>query len=344
MRRTFAMAGGLVGLLVTGTLAASSQVGSGPATHGPPVAPLPLALPDPGVAVALARTAEGTLLLNAVTEDAVIGVLLAGTPLDAHATHGLAGLRQLRDAGPDHRVPLDALLPPVPSPFPHIGSGNNFATHQEEVGVHDEPALFPKMSTPTAWNADVPAARRLDYEAELCAVTLDDVAPGDAAPLGFLLCNDFTDRWSMMRGIKPGTPLGTTGFPDGKGGPGRLATGPWLVIPDNAHHFVASVQLRLAVDGRLRQDAPQSLAIWNHPRIIDQAFAACALDYRYHGEPVAWPACDRIPAGTLILGGTPGGVVFRPWNVWAWWMYLQPDAVVVTEGTGLGRLRNRVRG
>lgn len=308
----------------------------------PRVEPLPLALPELGTTIALAQVSEGTLLLREVDEREVVGVLIEGEPLAAYADHGREGLRALRDAGAPVRRPLDSLLPPVTAPPPHIGAGNNYAQHQEEVGLHDAPELFPKMSTPTAWNADVPHARRLDYEVELCAVALAPLALGEAGPLGFLLCNDFTDRWAMLATLDPRAPLGTTGFPDGKGGPGLLPVGPWLVIPDDPAAFASSVELRLSVDGRLRQQAHQTLSIWDHPRVLQGAFERCGWDFRYRGAPVDWPACERIPAGTLILGGTPSGVIFRLWNVWAWWKYLAPGAVVVTEGAGLGRLVNHV--
>ncbi|MCB9791941.1 MAG: fumarylacetoacetate hydrolase family protein [Alphaproteobacteria bacterium] len=310
----------------------------------PVVTPNPLSLPAPDAAVALARLPEGTLLLTAVDEESVSGALLEGSPLEAYAAHGLAGLRSLRDAGPIVQRPLSALLAPVDTPAPHIAVGNNFAQHQEEVGLHDAPELFPKMADPSAWNAEVPHQGRMDFEVELCAVALAPLTPGDSGPLGFVLCNDFTDRWTMLRELDPRAPLGTTGFPDGKGAPGFLPTGPWLVIPDDPGAFAASVQLRLSVDGRLRQDSPQTLAIWDHPRILQGAFERCGWDFRFQDAPVDWPACEQLPAGTLILGGTPSGVAFRPWNIWAWWKYLAPGALVVTEGTGLGRMQNRIAG
>ena len=94
----------------------------------------------------------------------------------------------------------------------------------------------------------------------------------------------------------------------------------------------------------MRQHASQSLAVWGPHRIVREAFASCGLPFRYRDAPVDWPACGVIPAGTLVLGGTPGGVAFRLWNIWAPWLYLKPGDVVVTEGSGLGRLVNRVGG
>lgn len=334
-----AIAAALVAVLVTALLVLDFR-----AQHSGPLAdPWPLELPDPKQTVALARVDQGTLILRTVSDTHAEGALLQGSPLDAYTAHGLDGLQALRDAGPAKRYPLTALLPPVPSAPPHIGSGNNFAAHREEVGLHNETELFPKMSTPTAWNAPVPLSRRLDHEVELCAVTLAPVTPKSTAELGYVLCNDFTDRWTMMVKLDTDTPLGTTGFADGKGNPGYFPTGPWMVIAKNPDAFAAAVKLRLTVNGRVYQDASQSLAAWDHRRILQGAFEDCGLDFRYHDGPVAWPGCnDTIPAGTLILGGTPSGVVFRPLTVWAWWKYLAPGDEVITEATGLGRLVNRV--
>ncbi len=312
----------------------------------PMVEPHPLALPDPATTVALARTAEGALVLRDVDETGVVGVPVAGDldPLAATEALGLAGLQALRDGGPAARYSLDDLQAPVDAVTLHIGAGNNFTEHQQETRVTDEPGLFPKLATPTAWNAEVPYVARLDYEAELCAVALAPIDRGGPRPLGFLLCNDFTDRLAMVRGFRPGGPLGTTGFADGKGAPGFLPTGPWLVVAEDPAAFSASVELRLSVDGRLRQQARESQAIWDHSQIVEAAFSRCGWDFRYHGDPVDWPACEQIPRGTLLLGGTPAGVIFRLTNLWAGWKYLDHGSVVVTEGTGLGRMVNRVGG
>lgn len=331
----------LAGVALAGLAVAAVATGR-PVPEGPAVSPWPLALPDPTDAVALARVSDGTLVLTGVNEAAVAGVRVAGDPLSAWADHGWAGLAALRDTGTPERRPLADLQAPAATATEHVGSGNNFADHQQEVGVHDLPELFPKLAAPTPWDADLPAATRLDPEVELCAVALDPIRPDTEPAFGFVLCNDATDRWAMVAGLRPGAPLGTTGFPDGKGGPGRLPTGPWLVIPRDADAFTASVTLRLTVNGRVRQEAPQAQAIWDHRRIATEALARCGWDWRFDGGPAPWPACGQIPTGTLLLGGTPAGVVFRLTNLWAGWRYLQPGDVVVAEGTGLGRLENRV--
>ncbi|MCA9558228.1 MAG: hypothetical protein KC583_06625, partial [Myxococcales bacterium] len=180
------------------SIVAAGVVTGWPAAAGPVVDPLPLTLPDTTTTVALARVTEGTLLLRGVREDTVEGVLAPGDPIALYAAHGLDGLKALRDAGDPITRRLDALLAPVDSPPPHIGAGNNFADHQAEVAVHDTPALFPKMATPTPWNAPIPPATRLDWEAELCGVALAPITADGPVALGFVLCHDSTDRWRML--------------------------------------------------------------------------------------------------------------------------------------------------
>ena len=95
-----------------------------------------------------------------------------------------------------------------------IAAGVNFKAHAEETGLEDGPFLFPKLSTPSAWQAPVTKRTRLDYEVELCAVAIEDIAPGKSGRFGFVLCNDLTDRWALLRHINLKKPMGRTGFPE----------------------------------------------------------------------------------------------------------------------------------
>ena len=51
---------------------------------------------------------------------------------------------------------------------------------------------------------------------------------------------------------------------------------------------------------------------------------------------------DGIPARSLVLSGTPGGVIFQPTNVWRGSLYLKPGDEVVARANGLGALQSRV--
>jgi len=309
-------------------------------------APLPLALPPAEVGAAIARTEGRTLVLTAVLtaagETSVEGVEVDGEPL-AVAAMGVDRLLALAAEGDPVTVPLSALESPVPTDLgAHVAAGTNYADHADEVAL-EAPFLFPKLSRPTAWSAPVPASGRLDYEVELCAVALDDLSGWRADAVGFVLCGDFTDRWALLSNLDLSGTMGETGFAEGKGGPGRLPVGPWLVVPRDAGAFHAQVELRLSVDGRLRQRSSAAEMTWSPEAIVARALDACGGDFRERGEPAPWPACDHIPAGTLLLTGTPAGVIFRPFNVWAGWLYLQPEQTVVGEGTWLGRTVSQVQ-
>ena len=85
-----------------------------------------------------------------------------------------------------------------------------------------------------------------------------------------------------------------------------------------------------------------SLMIWSPQEILAYASAHCADDYRRRAGSVKLTDCSAIPAQSLILTGTPGGVSFHPLNIWYAGAYLQPGDRVVARGTYLGVLNNLV--
>ena len=241
------------------------------------------------------------------------------------------------------RVPYEDLTLPLETAQPHIAAGTNFRAHAEEVGRDEGPFLFPKLSEATAWNADVPDRARLDYEAEICAITLTAHATLEPARIGYLLCNDFTDRWTLVRDIDLDAPMGTTGFPDGKGGAGMLPVGPLLVIPRDADAFYRDLTLELYVNGDLRQRAVGGQMIWSPAEIVTRAFEACDVAYHRRDGTIGLTDCAGIPPRTLILTGTPAGVMFHPLTLWSKRAYLEPGDEVITVASHLGVLRNRIR-
>ena len=52
--------------------------------------------------------------------------------------------------------------------------------------------------------------------------------------------------------------------------------------------------------------------------------------------------CDAIAAGTLILTGTPEGVMFHLLNIWSPLAYVREGDEVTAAASHLGVLRNRV--
>jgi 2-keto-4-pentenoate hydratase/2-oxohepta-3-ene-1,7-dioic acid hydratase in catechol pathway len=136
--------------------------------------------------------------------------------------------------------------------------------------------------------------------------------------------------------------MGTTGFPLGKGGDGMLPIGPLLVVPAAGDGYYPKVELALYVNGRKRQGASASLMLWSPREIVDRALDACADSYETPQGSIGLTACGGIPAGTLLLTGTPAGVAFHPLNLWRPGAYLTAGDEVITTGTGLGVLRNPI--
>jgi 2,4-diketo-3-deoxy-L-fuconate hydrolase len=301
-------------------------------------------------AVTLARSLGGAvLLISSANEEGVSTIDINkslsadyASPMEAYNALGYDRLRRLATTAPMfQRMAWTELAMPVDEVYPNIAAGTNFSSHAEEVGHEGDPFLFPKLSRPSSWNADVSNGSRLDYEMELCAVPLTDYTLGSEPVLGYVLCNDFTDRWLLVRDIDLDGPMGETGFPVGKGGLSRLPVGPLLVIPAG-DEFYKTLELELYVDGALRQRASASDMIWPPREILAKVLEQCNAPYDLEGETVRLNDCERIPAGTLILTGTPEGVMFNVATLWAGWAYLQPGQVVKTFGTYLGALENTI--
>ena len=135
--------------------------------------------------------------------------------------------------------------------------------------------------------------------------------------------------------------MGTTGFAAGKGQPGFLPVGPWVLIPREPD-FYRELEVRLYVNGRLRQRFRAGDMILSIDEIVRQAFRDRSLEYRRGTATVDLIPATGVPAGSLILTGTAGGVAFKPLNIWWQSAYLQPGDVVRTEASYLGILENTV--
>lgn len=302
----------------------------------------------PDQALTFARTEHRLLLVSAQDDDSVTGTDLTATlgpdrtedVLALYRDLGFDGLRAIE--GPEIEVALAELRSPIDYTGPHVAAGTNFKAHAEEVYLDDPPFLFPKLVRATEWNADVPWTDRLDYEAELCMVPIEDIATPDArVEYALVLCNDFTDRWTLVRDIDLSGRLGRSGFPTGKGCTGCLTTGYLVVIPKDPE-FHRSLTIELYVENDLRQRFVMDQMILSIDQIVAQAFSESDASFEYGSERVGLLPKGRIPAGTLILTGTAAGIAFKPVNIWSQGFYLQPADIVRTEGAYLGHLENRV--
>jgi hypothetical protein len=83
--------------------------------------------------------------------------------------------------------------------------------------------------------------------------------------------------------------------------------------------------------------------IWSPAEIVSRALEACDVEYQHRSGPVPLTDCEGIAPRTLVLTGTPGGVLFDVVTLWSPSAYLEAGDEVVTTATHLGILRNRVR-
>lgn len=211
-------------------------------------------------------------------------------------------------------VPVAALGLPVGLTDHHVAAGTNYPEHANEVGTEGQPYLFPKLVQPTAWDAPVSVrGGLLDYEVELAYVMLEDEDPTSPPEyLGLILANDFTDRATLLRNLDPGDVESGQGFTTGKSFPGYLPVGNLFVIPRDYRSFADGTELQLAVNGDLRQRAFHEVAVWRIDTLFEEITRQEGTTWTHGDAEVALPLGEgRLPARTMILTGTPHGVVFN---------------------------------
>lgn len=299
-------------------------------------------------ALTFARSGQGLILVTQHEGDALIGVNLTKRFGEERTADLIEFVADLDEATlPDVNAlgepfPLDDLTMPLSYRYPSVAAGTNFKEHAEEIYSDDPPFLFPKVTEAGNWNEGVPFLPRLDFEAELCMFPLADIESADSlSGYGLVLCNDFTDRWTLLKELDLGKPLGLTGFASGKGCEKCLPTG-YLVVVPRKPDFYLSLNLSLYVNDELRQQFRMADVILPIEEIVFQAFENQEADYRRGDERVSLLPHGYIPKGTLILTGTAAGVLFKPANIWNQGFYLQAGDVVRTEATYLGHLENAV--
>jgi 2-keto-4-pentenoate hydratase/2-oxohepta-3-ene-1,7-dioic acid hydratase in catechol pathway len=305
----------------------------GPATHASDPATIAaaaldtVAIASPDEALTFARLdAPGGGRVLAVTRyeggrvTAVdLGTVLArpaSDPITLLAEVGYDGVRDAVVAAPDAArvvVPATALALPVDLGRHHIAAGTNYPEHGDEAQVEDGPFLFAKLVEPTGPTAAVPVGDAvLDYEVELAWVILAPLAPGERpAMAGVVLCNDYTDRATLLRHVDPWDPASGTGFTTGKSFDGYLPIGNLFVVPLNVRRFGAGLELRLYVNGRLRQRSRVDAQIWDLDAMLAETWARRERTWEHRGAAVSLlPADGRIAMRTLLMSGTPAGTVF----------------------------------
>jgi 2,4-diketo-3-deoxy-L-fuconate hydrolase len=212
-------------------------------------------------------------------------------------------------------VKYSDLLPSVAGKD-HLAIGINYAEHGKETG-QVRPFMFPKFvsTDPAIHQLDYTDGWLLDHEVELGIVfptpvcTVGDL---DHMLIGFLVVNDFTDRAALMRKMDSKNVVGGRGFPDAKSKKGFLPTGPYLVIPKDWRAFVKALHLRLSVNGIARQDGYAKDMVWNIENIVERSLSVKGKDDSYYQDKmVKLFEGNCIPSNSIIITGTPSGVVFN---------------------------------
>jgi 2-keto-4-pentenoate hydratase/2-oxohepta-3-ene-1,7-dioic acid hydratase in catechol pathway len=238
-------------------------------------------------------------------------------PIDALRAGGRDGLRERIAAAPPDartRVPATELVSPVDLRDRHVAAGTNYREHAGEAEVTEGPFLFAKLVAPTDPRSRVARGEALlDYEVELAFVTLAEV-PTDGRPtsFGLVLCNDYTDRATLLRHVDVWDPTSGAGFATGKSFPCYLPVGDLFVVPRDVRAFAAGLELRLWVNGEPRQRARVADAIWTLDRLLAETWARRDVTWTHRdGEVSLLSPAKTIPDRTLLMSGTPGGTVFR---------------------------------
>lgn len=308
-----------------------------------------MTLARPEKALTLAVSTGGDVLLvigieaagiDAINISAVTGRTFKSA-IGVYQDMGGHGIRELYDSAGPSSYEWEELGMPLLSQSSSIAVGTNYLAHAEEVGHEGEPFLFPKLSIPTSWNSTIAPGVRLDYEVEICAVPLAEYSQDSSVALGYVLCGDFTDRWLLVRDIDLDGAMGQTGFSLAKGGDSRLPIGPLLVIPRD-DDFYRELTISLYVNDVLRQKSGADKMIWPPRQILQKALADCRTPYQFESQTVFIGDCESILPGTLLLTGTPAGVLFHPGTLWNPWAYLRAGDVVTSFATHLGYIRNEI--
>lgn len=215
------------------------------------------------------------------------------------------------------------VLVPVEGASKVVCLGATYATHVAKLGrqLPQRPAGFWKpvsalleeggnIEYPTITNA-------LDYEAELVAViggrTLDHSRPMHSI-LGYTIGNEVTARDLQFDDSFIGMDVFSAKSFDRTSG-----IGPWIITRDEFGDQHPDLELRLVVDGEVRQRDRTSSMVWPVDQLAD------FVDQR-----------TRLHCGDVLFTGTTHGIGHEDGR------YLRPGQQVDVTIEGIGTLHNRV--
>ena len=319
-----------IGLLLV--IAVAAFVGLRPQPVRVPVRPAPatplratIAIAPTDKALTFARAGKGastqTIVVTRYQDGLVTGIDLAPLLLsgeDAIAVYNRLGYDAIVAfvASAKASVSLEAatLAIPIDLRAVHAAVATNYPEHADEAKVEGGPFMFAKVAQPTSSRAAVPASKGLlDYEVELCLVTLSALPSNAGAKGGLILCNDVTDRAALLRGADINDIASGKGFTDGKSGAGFLPVGELFVVPRDLNAFVEPLELHLSVNGEERQRTRVTNWIWDLDRLLVETAKRSGVSWIWRNGNAQLPVNKDgvLPDRTLVLAGTPAGTVFQ---------------------------------
>ena len=226
-------------------------------------------------------------------------------PLKANATTTAALIAafdasELDEADKPISLPAAALLSPITSDATLVCQGLNYVSHAAEAQQHErkQNLFFAKASSSLTGpfdNIERPRdVQLLDYEVEFAVVlraalgqgiNVDDENLGDYVA-GVVLCNDVSARDTMFG-------ASFLQWYQGKSYRTFCPAGPvlYLLEKTEATNVIANLEIKLWVNGEVRQSASSSQLIFKPAETLTQLSKIVDLK-----------------AGDLLLTGTPGGV------------------------------------
>ncbi len=241
--------------------------------------------------------------------------------LSSGAVDELLALDELPSPG-EPLLPADVeRLPPVPDPEKIICIGLNYRAHAAEAGIDppESPTFFAKFRNalaPPGATVSLPAASRVDYEAEVAFVIgrrCKDLDPDEAlgAVAGYMLLNDLS-----ARDLQFATPQ----WMPGKVFDSSAPCGPALVTPEEAGPH-DEISFALDLNGERMQEATTADLVFFVPELLSHFSRLMTL------EP-----------GDIVSTGTPSGVgSTRDPRVW-----LKPGDEIAISSPTLGTLETKI--
>lgn len=216
-----------------------------------------------------------------------------------------------------------------------VGAGRNYPEHAAEAGGGGI-IFFSKAVIPTGAYGTLPDPgpnALLDYEAELGFVALENIdlsSPADVPSdrelegrIAWFIADDLTDRAPQLGGSAKVPP------DRGKSAPGFLPLGPWMVAAKDMLLWTAGrglrirTEIRSATGTRCAQDALTSDMTLSPSELLQALARHVVNDDPLGREPVRIEGALRrfslarrnprgfdLPAGSVVLTGTPAGTAF----------------------------------